>query len=64
MYTSSLDKKKELENAIIDLQKQKIETAKEVDLEKEVKIYYKFSILNETKKQDNNENNIKNCINF
>ncbi len=93
MYISSLDRKKELGSAIISLQKQKSETSKEIDLqkevknfikakkitremivslvdkitvseEKEVKIYYKCSILNENYKQDDNVINIKNCINF
>lgn len=76
MYISTLDRKKELEELIVELQKQKDETIQEVDLKKEVsdfikarkitremivslvdkitvseskeiKIYYKFSILNE-----------------
>lgn len=92
MYTSTLDRKKEIEKVIQDLLKQKEETAHEVDLKKEVakfvrakkitremivslvdkitvseqkeiKIYYKFSVLNA---EDNNHNvyDIKDCINF
>ena len=35
-----------------------------VSEEKKIKIYYKFSILNEDNKQDNNVYDIRNCINF
>ena len=35
-----------------------------VSEEKEIKIYYKFSILNEDNKQDNNVYDIRNYINF
>ncbi len=93
MYISTLDRKKELEEMIKNLLKQKEETSHEVDLkkevtnfikarkitremivslvdkitvseEKEIKIYYKFSILNEDNKQDNNVYDIRDCINF
>lgn len=87
IYNSLTLKKKELENAISDLEKEKDEVKNEVDLikltkefismkeinremivllidkitvseDKEVKIYYKFRILNENKKI--NQNNVVN----
>lgn len=93
MYISTLDRKKELEEMIKNLLKQKEETSHEVDLkkevtnfikarkitremivslvdkitvseEKEIKIYYKLSILNEDNKQENNVYDIRDCINF
>ncbi|MGN1327253.1 MAG: recombinase family protein [Clostridia bacterium] len=93
MYTSTLDRKKELEELVLELQKQKEETSHEVDLKKEVsdfirarkitremivslvdritvseskeiKIYYKFSILNESSEQDGKVVDIRDCVNF
>lgn len=93
IYISTLDRKKELEATIIELEKQKEETSREVDLkkevtnfikarkitremivslvdkitvseDKEVKIYYKFSILNESSNTDNKVLDIRDCVNF
>lgn len=93
MYISTLDRKKELEELILELQKQKEETSQEVDLKKEVsdfirarkitremivslvdkitvseskeiKIYYKFSILNENINKNENVIDIRDCANF
>lgn len=93
MYTSALDKRKETESKIIELNKMKEDTANEVDLkkaiidfikakkitremivslvdkitiseDKEIKIYYKFSILNNDTSKESKIICAEDCANF